>query len=449
MMNGSNWSTSARAPPIWAAGRWMTSPAAAVSPYFFPSGTLLAPGEFLVRYRLTTKVALNQDADTVTLLAPGGRVADTFAYTNPRPDASYSRSIDGAGDWTDAYPPSPGQPNRPGEPAPTRTPTPTRTPAATRTPTPTRTVTLTPTAVLYDRSAIRLNEVLPAPAEIDWNGDGSANMDDEWVELTNRGQERIDLGGWALDDLAGGGSAAYRIPPGTFLQPGGFLLLFRGQTGVALNNDADTARLLGPDGAEVDAFAYAKPRSDASYSRSTDGGGDWTDAYPPSPGRPNVPAAPTPTATATATPTPFAAGVALNEILPDPQVVDWDGNGTADWSDEWIELYNTGSTAATLGGWTLADDTKTYTIPAGTVIWPASPLLLFRRQTGLSLGDWRDRVTLSRPDGQPADQFAYDSGPGADRSFCRSVDGTGAWTARVLRDPRPGQPPPAPAVRRR
>ena len=173
------------------------------------------------------------------------------------------------------------------------------------------------------------------------------------------------------------------------------------QTGVALNNDADTVRLLGPDGAEVDAFAYTKPRSDASYSRSTDGDGTWTDTYPPSPGRSNVPATPTPTATATATATPFPAGVTLNEILPDPQTVDWDSNGTADWSDEWIELYNTGSTAAALGGWTVADDTKTYTIPVGTVIWPPGHLLLFRRQTGLSLSDWRDRVTLLAP-GRPA-----------------------------------------------
>ena len=281
----------------------------------------------------------------------------------------------------------------------------------------------------YDRTALRLNEVLPAPSEIDWNGDGAANTNDEWVEVYNRGSAAIDLGGWLLDDIAAGGSAPYVIPPGIILQPGGFLVLFRDRTGVALNNDGDTVRLLGPDAAEVDTFTYAKAKSDRSYSRSTDGDGPWTETYPPSPGRANLAATPTPTPTATPTSTPFPAGVTLNELLPDPQRVDWDQNGVADFVDEWIELYNGSPAPAALGGWAILDDTKAYTLPLGLTIWPQSHLLLYRRETGLSLSDWRDRVTLVRPDGSTADQFAYDRGPGADRSFCRSTDGSGAWTS--------------------
>jgi len=271
--------------------------------------------------------------------------------------------------------------------------------------------------------------VLPAPSEIDWNGDGAANTSDEWVEIYNRGTAAIDLGGWQLDDIAAGGSAAYVMPSGTILKPNDFLLLFRNRTGVALNNDGDTVRLLGPDAAEVDTFAYTKPKSDRSYSRSTDGDGPWTETYPPSPGRSNVAATPTPTPTATPTSTPFPGGVTLNEILPDPQRVDWDQDGVANFVDEWIELYNAGPAPAALGGWAILDDTKAYTLPVGLTIWPQGYLLLYRRETGLSLSDWRDRVTLVRPDGNTADQFAYDRGPGADRSFCRSTDGSGAWTS--------------------
>jgi len=62
-----------------------------------------------------------------------------------------------------------------------------------------------------------------------------------------------------------------------------------------VNNDGDTVRLLGPDAAEVDTFAYAKTRSDGSYSRSSDGDGPWTDTYPPSPGQANLAPTPTPT----------------------------------------------------------------------------------------------------------------------------------------------------------
>jgi hypothetical protein len=394
-------------------------PNGGTTPYIFPAGTLLAPGEFLVRYRSTTGVALNQDRDTARLLAPDGADADTFSYSSPGLDRSYSRSVDGTGDWTETFPPSPGGPNRPA----TLTPSPSPSPTAGA-----GTVTPSPTGAAYDRTAIRLNEFLPYPSVIDWDHDGTANAEDEWIELHNQGTVPIDLGGWTLDDIPNGGSKPYVIPANTWLAPGAFLLFFHDQTSLALNNDTDTVRLLGPDGAELESYAYNNPHPDRSYSRTA--GGGWTDTYPPSPGSANLPPPPTPTATATSTGTPFPADIALNEILPDPDQVDWDENGTADFSDEWIELYNAGTSSANLGGWAIADPTKAYTMPVGTVIWPHAYLLLFRAQTHLSLGDSRDEVVLLRPDGSIADAFQYTRGPGNDRSYCRTVDGAGTWTAR-------------------
>jgi hypothetical protein len=35
----------------------------------------------------------------------------------------------------------------------------------------------------------------------------------------------------------------------------------------------------------------------------------------------------------------------LNELLPDPDDIDWDGDGTVDSTDEWIELFNPGEHA--------------------------------------------------------------------------------------------------------
>ncbi len=423
-------------------GGWMLDDilAGGSSPYVFPAGVTLPPGGFLVRYRSGSGVALNQDADTAHLVAPDGRVVDSFAYSSPHRDISYSRTIDGAGEWTDTYPASPGGPNI--APTPTLTLAPTATPTPSRTPTPTATMT----AVIYDPDAIQLNEVLPAPGVIDWDGSGTADAEDEWIELYNSSAAVVDLAGWRLDDIAEGGARPYVFPAEVRLSPGAFLVLYRSTTGVALNNDGDTARLLGPDGAEIDAFTYAGSNADGSYSRVIDGAGAWTAAYPPSPGRANVPATPsptatitptatrtatptiTPTATSTATPTQFPAGITLNEILPNPQTEDWDEDGAANFRDEWIELYNAGPTAAALGGWVLADATTVYTLPVGTVIWPASYLLLFRDQTGLTLSDYRDEVRLLRPDAVLVDRFAYDSGPGADRSYCRSTDGGGYWT---------------------
>ncbi|MGQ9585262.1 MAG: lamin tail domain-containing protein [Anaerolineae bacterium] len=165
-------------------------------------------------------------------------------------------------------------------------------------PSPTPTGTPTPYAV-----TVRLNEFLPAPRDVDWNGDGQADADDEWIELFNLGQNPVDLSHWMLDDIPGG-TSPYGFPPGSSIAPGQYLVLYRATTGVALNDEGgDSVRLLWPNGIEADAYTYIQARPGASFSREEDGTGPWTDQYPPSPGGPNLPATPTPTPTATETPT--------------------------------------------------------------------------------------------------------------------------------------------------
>ena len=87
---------------------------------------------------------------------------------------------------------SPGGPNLPPTPGPT--PTPTNTPTATASPTETATATITPTPI--PPGFIALNEILAAPRTIDFNGDGEANTEDEYIELFNPQAVAIDLGGW-------------------------------------------------------------------------------------------------------------------------------------------------------------------------------------------------------------------------------------------------------------
>lgn len=147
---------------------------------------------------------------------------------------------------------------------------------------------------------LNLNEVLPEPQYEDWNDDGLADSDDEWIELYNPGDTAVGLGGWQLDDVGDGGSSPYVIPLGTVIQPGGFLVFFKGETGVALNNDGDWVRLLYPDGSEADVFHYThSPGDDRSWSRVVDGSGGWTKFFDVTPGEPNRPPPPEPT------PTPF------------------------------------------------------------------------------------------------------------------------------------------------
>ncbi len=171
----------------------------------------------------------------------------------------------------------------------TQTPTPTATatqvtPSAT--PTATATQTSTPTATAQPTlTGVRLNEILPAPGAVDWDGSGTANPQDEWIELTNTGAITVEIGGWSIDSASTG--VAYEFPAGTALGPGEFLVLYRQMTHIALNDTGDGVRLLGPAGQVLELVIFGALGVDRSLSR--DEYGVWHDDWSPSPGAPNVP----------------------------------------------------------------------------------------------------------------------------------------------------------------
>jgi len=129
---------------------------------------------------------------------------------------------------------------------------------------------------------------------VDWDGDGKADVSDDWIELVNSGARPVNLAGWGID-LGAGAGPIYRFPRGTVLRSGAYLLLPRKTTGLALVDSGGQIRLRDARGNVVDRVVYAAMAPDASYSR--DAMGDWHTDYPPSPGRPNLTVAPTPTGT--------------------------------------------------------------------------------------------------------------------------------------------------------
>jgi hypothetical protein len=77
------------------------------------------------------------------------------------------------------------------------------------------------------------------------------------------------------------------LPTGTSIQPGGFLVFEQSATGVGLNDDGDTVRLLRPDGVTADEWAYRPaPPAGVSVARLPDGG-LWRADGVPSPGAAN------------------------------------------------------------------------------------------------------------------------------------------------------------------
>lgn len=431
---------------------------------------------------------LGNDGDRLALLDPTGASVDALSYGNDTTflnpaavDAPAGHSLergndqdtDTAADWMDCFPPSPGvkgisatptvaataTPSATPSPSPETTftpmpgidatptasatamPSPAPSPSATVTasPSPTPTATLSPTPTPTPTTvpdSLRLNEFLPAPRRVDWDGDGAATAEDEWIELYNIGPETIDLQGWQLDDVAEGGSAPFTISDHASLAPGETALFFRRQTRVALNNDADRVRLLAPDGSLRDEYAYLHARADVSFARTIDGVGGWTDAYPPSPGSPNQPPTPTPS------PTPVPRTVFLNEVLPSPRNHDWDGDGHATTEDEWVEIINLGDDPVNLGGWMLDDiadgGSRPYTFPPGSSIAPGAYRLVFRSESGVALNNQDDQARLLAPNGEVIDLVAWSANPGYDLSSGRYPDGNGPWQMGL--PPSPGEP---------
>ncbi len=136
--------------------------------------------------------------------------------------------------------------------------------------------------------SVVINEVLPAPGA-DWNGDGSTNSDDEFIELYNTGDVPVSLAGRQLSDDRGDATPGRRFSfgPGRFIGGHEYLALWRTETRLALNDSGDHVRLLDANGAELDRIDWAQaPAGGRSLSRFPDGQG-WVAGTLATPGRAN------------------------------------------------------------------------------------------------------------------------------------------------------------------
>ena len=138
-----------------------------------------------------------------------------------------------------------------------------------------------------------------------------------------------------------------------------------------------------------------------------------------------------------------AQDVAINEFLADPGGIDVNADGDqSNTRDEFIEIYNFGTTTEDIGGWTISDSqnggTVRYTFPVGTMLPPGQGLVIFGGGTAtsacysiagsLSLNNGGDIITLADASSNVVDMVTYTSGDvTAGVSSARSVDGTGAF----------------------
>jgi hypothetical protein len=308
--------------------------------------------------------------------------------------------------------------------------------------------------------------------EVAWAGT-LASPQDEWIELFNTGLLVIDLNGWFLTD---GGDINISLR-GKVPSRGYFLLERTDDTTVsdiradqiytgALRNSGEILRLKDPSGVIVDSanqdggsWPAGDVASHASMERigRTDTTGGWrtytgyggvghdAGGYPiaGTPRHPNSGFGPTPTS-ATFTPTPAPTRVhgkvRINEVLIRPHY-DWEGDGKVGTGDEFIELYNTGESDITLGGWMLDDildgGSRPYSLP-GVTLAPGDHIAFFRSRTRISLNDRGDSVHLIAPNGQIIDQIRYLRVRAYNLSYGRLPDGSDKLTYGLW--PTPGGP---------
>jgi hypothetical protein len=164
----------------------------------------------------------------------------------------------------------------------------------------------TPTAL---PKGILINEFLPKPGS-DWNGDGTIDVNDEFVELINIGATAADLSGWMLDDIPNKGSRPYVIPQGVVLQPGKYWAFYHKKTHITLNDGGDEVWLLAPDGRKVDGIVYTRTRwPDSAWNRYPDGESVLRLGFPPTPGGSNR--------------LPLELTIPANETEPSPHLEGW------------------------------------------------------------------------------------------------------------------------------
>ena len=238
-----------------------------------------------------------------------------------------------------------------------------------------------------------ISEVLADPPG-DANRDGKHDPhQDEFIELYNAGPVAIPLADWRLGD-AGPLSSYFRFPRRAAIDPRSYVVLFGGgkptgftipvytddgTIGDGLTNSGESIHLIDNHGHEAASLVHPTWPNAQSLVRAPPDG----DALVPH-------------QTTSPLKAPFSPGHApavrplltyrlfISEVLADPPE-DWTGDANQDGradphQDEFIELYNAGSTTVDIGGWRLGDAgplSGYFRFPRRAAIAPRSYVVLF------------------------------------------------------------------------
>lgn len=252
-----------------------------------------------------------------------------------------------------------------------------------------------------------ISQVLPNPA-----GD---DTESEWIELENTSSNTASLTGWTLSD--GYGSTSSFSLDGLSIAAHAFLTLYRPDTGIVLNNDAEKVILKDPAGNSIETEVMSKSPEGKAFALK-DGIWQWLDPVAHADNTPHQSPTPTPfptlqpTTTPNATPQPtpkFSTQFALNEVA------------ACGAGPEWVEIKNLSDHTLILDGWSLSSSKVSMLKLDGIHVEAFG--LHTAWLPGFYLKNTEDTVKLLEK-GSIKDQFAYDS---CDSKTSWARDDEGHW----------------------
>lgn len=183
----------------------------------------------------------------------------------------------------------------------------------------------------------------------------------DFVELFNTSTQPVDISGcWLSDDF---GTNKFRIPNGTVLAARGHMAWTELQLGFSLSSDGEEILLVNSNRTRVlDVVRFGGQANGVSRGRYPDGTPGFVELESPTLGVANGSVA------------PLRRDIVINEIMYHPI------SGSD--KDEFIELYNRGTSPVNVGQWRFEDGVN-FTIPIGTIIQPGGYLVVAKDRTNL------------------------------------------------------------------
>ncbi|MFC1451794.1 lamin tail domain-containing protein [Verrucomicrobiota bacterium] len=191
----------------------------------------------------------------------------------------------------------------------------------------------------------------------------------DFLELYNAGTNVIDLSGCFVSDQPG--TNGYRMPPGSTMEPFGFLSLNTNSVdlGFGLSPSGEALYLVDSNGTRVlDAVRYEAQENGIATGRFPDGSPTFHELSAPTEGTTNAPL--------------LIRSVVINEIMYHPI------SDRAEY--EYVELHNRSPVPVDVGHWAFVNGID-FTIPAGTVI-PARGYLIVAKDAHWLTTRYADRL---------------------------------------------------------